>query len=164
MGGQNDVAMLFRSSAEGETGHAHGHLEFLEHGCGDPATGLPIGGSRQNLAAAVAGETHAYTDMYPGMAKTAGDEGFDEIADCFMREGKREAPTLHALDWRKPEFYDEASAYREMERVFDICHRGRRCVSLCQRFPNLFDLADATEDGEVHGVKKKACWRVVAPC
>ena len=76
--GQNDVAALFRSTAEGETGHAHGHLEFLEHGVGDPATGLPIGSSRQNLTAAVAGETHEYTDMYPGMAKTARDEGFDE--------------------------------------------------------------------------------------
>ena len=61
--GQNDVAALFRSTAEGETGHAHGHLEFLEQGVGDPATGLPIGSSRQNLMAAVAGETHEYTDM-----------------------------------------------------------------------------------------------------
>ena len=73
--GQNDVAALFRSTAEGETGHAHGHLEFLENGVGDPATGLPIGTSRQNLMAAVAGETHEYTDMYPGMAKTAREEG-----------------------------------------------------------------------------------------
>jgi rubrerythrin len=80
--GQNDVAALFRSTAEGETGHAHGHLEYLE-AVGDPATGLPIGSSRNNLQAAVAGETHEYTDMYPGMAKTARDEGFDEIADWF---------------------------------------------------------------------------------
>ena len=63
--------MLFRSTAEGETGHARGHLEFLEHGSGDPATDLPIGSSRLNLAAAVAGETHEYTDMYPGMAELA---------------------------------------------------------------------------------------------
>jgi rubrerythrin len=75
--GQNDVAALFRSTAEGETGHAHGHLEWLEQ-CGDPATGLPIGSTRDNLKAAVAGETHEYTDMYPGMAKTARDEGHDE--------------------------------------------------------------------------------------
>src|SRR6201987_4483522 len=66
--GQNDVAALFRSTAEGETGHAHGHLEYLEV-VGDPATELPIGSSRNNLKAAVAGETHEYTDMYPGMAK-----------------------------------------------------------------------------------------------
>ena len=61
--GQNDVAAIFRSTAEGETGHAHGHLEYLEE-VGDPATGLPIGASRDNLKAAVAGETHEYTDMY----------------------------------------------------------------------------------------------------
>ena len=68
--GYNDVASVLRSTAEGETGHAHGHLEFLEES-GDPATGLPIGGTSHNLAAAVAGETHEYTDMYPGMARTA---------------------------------------------------------------------------------------------
>src|SRR5258705_3614190 len=87
--GQNDVAALFRSTAEGETGHAHGHLEFLEE-VGDPATGLPIGPTRQNLAAAVAGETHEYTDMYPGMAKQAREEGFDEIADWFETLAKAE--------------------------------------------------------------------------
>src|SRR3981081_1438887 len=80
--GQNDVASVFRSTAEGETGHAHGHLEYMEK-VGDPATGLPIGRSRENLKAAVAGETHEYTDMYPGMAKQARDEGFSEIADWF---------------------------------------------------------------------------------
>ena len=68
--GQNDVAALFRSTAEGETGHAHGHLEWLEQ-CGDPATGLPIGATRDNLKAAVAGETHEYTDMYPGIQRKA---------------------------------------------------------------------------------------------
>ena len=87
--GQNDVAALFRSTAEGETGHAHGHLEYLEQ-VGDPATGLPIGSSRQNLTAAVAGETHEYTDMYPGMAKSARDEGFEEIADWFQTLAKAE--------------------------------------------------------------------------
>ncbi|MEO6561463.1 MAG: rubrerythrin family protein, partial [Nitrosospira sp.] len=71
--GQNDVAAVFRSTAEGETGHAHGHLEYLE-ACGDPATGLPFGSSRNNLKTAIAGETHEYTDMYPGMAKSARDE------------------------------------------------------------------------------------------
>ena len=87
--GQNDVAALFRSTAEGETGHAHGHLEYLEQ-VGDPATGLPIGSSRQNLSAAVAGETHEYTDMYPGMAKNAREEGFEEIADWFQTLAKAE--------------------------------------------------------------------------
>jgi len=65
--GYSDVSAVFRSTAEGETGHAHGHLEFLEE-VGDPATGKPIGGTRDNLGAAIAGETHEYTDMYPGMA------------------------------------------------------------------------------------------------
>ena len=87
--GYNDVAAVFRSTAEGETGHAHGHLEYLEE-VGDPATGLPIGGTAQNLAAAIAGETHEYTDMYPGMAKTARDEDFDEIADWFETLAKAE--------------------------------------------------------------------------
>ncbi len=87
--GQNDVAALFHSTAEGETGHAHGHLEYLEQ-LRDPATGLPIGSSRQNLTAAVAGETHEYTDMYPGMAKSARDEGFEEIADWFQTLAKAE--------------------------------------------------------------------------
>src|SRR3569832_2582109 len=87
--GQNDVAARFRSTADGETGHAHGHLEWLEQ-CGDPATGLPIGRTRDNLKAAVAGETHEYTDMYPGMAKTARDEGFGEIADWFETLAKAE--------------------------------------------------------------------------
>ena len=96
--GQNDVAALFRSTAEGETGHAHGHLEFLE-AVGDPATGLPIGGSRDNLKAAVAGETHEYTDMYPGMAKTAREEGHDEIADWFETLAKAERS--HANRYQK---------------------------------------------------------------
>lgn len=87
--GQNDVAAVFRSTAEGETGHAHGHMEYLEI-CGDPATGLPVGKTRLNLAAAIAGETHEYTDMYPGMAKAARDEGFEEIADWFETLAKAE--------------------------------------------------------------------------
>jgi rubrerythrin len=87
--GYNDISTVFRSTAEGETGHAHGHLEFLEQ-TGDPATGLPIGPTAQNLKAAIAGETHEYTDMYPGMARTARQEGFDEIADWFETLAKAE--------------------------------------------------------------------------
>jgi rubrerythrin len=75
-----DVAMLFRSVAEGETGHAHGHLDFLAE-VGDPATGEPIGETEQNLKASVAGETYEYTEMYPGFARTARDEGFTAIAE-----------------------------------------------------------------------------------
>ena len=84
-----DIAALFRSVAEGETGHAHGHLEFIGE-VGDPATGLPIGGTALNLKAAIAGETHEYTDMYPGMAKSAREEGFKEIADWFETLAKAE--------------------------------------------------------------------------
>jgi rubrerythrin len=87
--GFNDVAVVFRSTAEGETGHAHGHLEFLEE-TGDPATGKPIGATNLNLSAAIAGETHEYTDMYPGMARTAREEGFEEIADWFETLAKAE--------------------------------------------------------------------------
>src|SRR5512135_1960533 len=87
--GYNDVATVFRSTAEGETGHAHGHLEYLEQ-CGDPATGLPIGHTELNLRASVAGETHEYTDMYPGMAKIARAEGFAEVADWFETLAKAE--------------------------------------------------------------------------
>ena len=87
--GQNDVAAVFRSTAEGETGHAHGHLEYLEQ-VGDPATGLPIGDTKLNLKSAIAGETHEYSDMYPGMAKAAREEGFGEIADWFETLAKAE--------------------------------------------------------------------------
>ncbi|MDB5570364.1 MAG: rubrerythrin [Hyphomicrobiales bacterium] len=87
--GFNDVASVFRSTAEGETGHAHGHLEYLEE-CGDPATGLPMGKTDLNLQSAIAGETHEYTDMYPGMARTAREEGFDEIGDWFETLAKAE--------------------------------------------------------------------------
>ncbi len=82
----------------------------------------------------------------------------------MTREGNLEAPTRHPIDWQNPAFHDEAAAFAEMERVFDICHGCRRCVSLCQSFPTLFDLVDATEDGEVHGVKKEAYWDVVDQC
>ena len=87
--GAPDVAAVFRSTAEGETGHAHGHLEYLEE-VGDPATGEPMGETEDNLKSAIQGETHEYTDMYPGMARTARDEGFDEIADWFETLAKAE--------------------------------------------------------------------------
>ena len=87
--GAPDVAAVFRSTAEGETGHAHGHLEYLEE-VGDPATGEPMGETEDNLKSAIHGETHEYTDMYPGMARTAREEGFDEIADWFETLAKAE--------------------------------------------------------------------------
>ena len=96
--GQPDIAGLFRDTAEGETGHAHGHLDYMKK-VGDPATGLPIGPTKLNLKAAIHGETHEYTDMYPGMAKTAREEGFDEIADWF--ETLARAEKSHAGRFQK---------------------------------------------------------------
>ena len=89
--GANDVAAVFRSTAEGETGHAHGHMEYLiEGGAGEPGTGMPAKTVAEALEAAISGETHEYTDMYPGMAKIARDEGFDEVADWFETLAKAE--------------------------------------------------------------------------
>src|SRR6187401_2163742 len=87
--GYPEVAMNFRETAEGDTGHAHGHLDFIKP-VGDPATDLPIGDTATNLKAAIAGETHEYTDMYPGIAKSARDEHFEEIADWFETLAKAE--------------------------------------------------------------------------
>ena len=87
--GQPDIAGLFRDTAEGETGHAHGHLDYLRR-CGDPATGMRIETVGEMLASAVSGETHEYTEMYPGMAKSAREEGFEEIADWFETLAKAE--------------------------------------------------------------------------
>src|SRR3569833_705638 len=80
------------------------------------------------------------------------------------REGSLEAPTRHPLNWRDPAFYDEAALTKELERVFDICHGCRRCFSLCNAFPTLFDAVDASDSGEVDGVDKKVFWEVVDHC
>jgi rubrerythrin len=87
--GYPEVAGNFRETAEGETGHAHGHLDYLK-AVGDPATDKPFGDTVQNLESAVAGETHEYTEMYPSMAKAAREEGFNEIADWFETLAKAE--------------------------------------------------------------------------
>lgn len=87
--GYSDVATLFRDTAEGETGHAFGHMDFLSE-VGDPATDEPVGTTAKNLASAVAGETYEFTAMYPGFAKTAREEGFDEIADWFATLARAE--------------------------------------------------------------------------
>jgi rubrerythrin len=87
--GYPDVAGLFKNTADAETGHAHGHLDYLKE-AGDPATDKPIGPTSLNLGAAVAGETYEYTEMYPGMSKTARDEGFSEIAEWMETLAKAE--------------------------------------------------------------------------
>jgi Fe-S oxidoreductase len=81
-----------------------------------------------------------------------------------MREGSLEAPTRHPLAWKSPEFWDQAKAEKELERIFDICHGCRRCVSLCTTFPTLFDLVDESPTLEVDGVKKEDYWKVVDQC
>ena len=95
----------FKDTADGETGHAHGHLDYLKQ-VGDPATGLPIGNTEKNLKSSVAGETHEYETMYPGMAKQAREEGFEDIADWFETLAKAEKShagrfqkALEALDF-----------------------------------------------------------------
>jgi len=80
------------------------------------------------------------------------------------REGSLEAPTRHPIEWKRPGFYEEAALFKELERVFDICHGCRRCFSLCQAFPTLFDAVDASPAGEVHAVPKPAYWQVVDQC
>jgi len=96
--GHNDVAAVFRSTAEGETGHAHGHLEYLES-CSDPATGLAFGDTASNLRSAIAGESHDAAHTYPEMARMAREEGFDEIADWF--ETLARAERSHANRFQK---------------------------------------------------------------
>ena len=96
--GYNDVSAVFRSTANGETGHAHGHLEYLE-AVRDPITGVPYGATAENLKVAIAAETHEYIDMYPAMARTAREEGFDEIADWFETLAK--ADRSHANRFHK---------------------------------------------------------------
>jgi glycerol-3-phosphate dehydrogenase subunit C len=80
------------------------------------------------------------------------------------REGSLEAPTRLPLAWREPSFYDEAALEQELARVFDVCHGCRRCFSLCQSFPTLFDAIDESPTGELHGVPKSAYWKVVDHC
>ncbi|NDG15692.1 MAG: Fe-S oxidoreductase, partial [Betaproteobacteria bacterium] len=79
-------------------------------------------------------------------------------------EGNLQAPTRHPLDWQGEDFYNEESCFKELERIFDICHGCRRCVSLCGSFPTLFDLVDESESMEVDGVDKKDYWKVVDQC
>jgi len=82
----------------------------------------------------------------------------------MAREGNLEAPTRHPLDWKNPEFYNEEATFHELERIFDICHGCRRCVSLCGAFPTLFDLVDESATMEVDGVAKQDYWKVVDQC
>ena len=86
------------------------------------------------------------------------------MATETKREGNLEAPTRHPIDWKNPEYYDEEKLNLELERVFDICHGCRRCLSLCNSFPTLFDLIDDSETMEVDGVAKEDYGKVVDEC
>ena len=112
--GQNDVAAVFRSTAEGETGHAHGHLEYLET-CGDPATDLPFGKTRENLKAAIAGETHEYTDMYPGMAKTGARRKVSARSPTGSRRWRRPSARTPTASRRRSTRWPTEAARRKDE-------------------------------------------------
>ena len=86
------------------------------------------------------------------------------MAGTTIREGSLEPPTRHPIDWKNPDYYDEVKVFAEMERVFEICHGCRRCVSLCNSFPTLFDLIDESPSMEMDGVKKEDYWKVVEHC
>ncbi len=86
------------------------------------------------------------------------------LRDAGPREGSLQAPTRHPLDWLNPQFFDQAALDHELERVFDLCHGCRRCVSLCQAFPTLFDLVDNSSTMEVDGVAKADYAKVVEQC
>ncbi|HWG31255.1 MAG TPA: heterodisulfide reductase-related iron-sulfur binding cluster [Steroidobacteraceae bacterium] len=106
-------------------------------------------------------------DLSPDEANGSAADGPPSQARTPARapgEGSLKAPTRHPIDWRNPAFYDEASLEKELERVFDICHGCRRCFSLCNSFPTLFDAVDDTPTGEVEGVAKKVFWQVVDHC
>ncbi|MCL4345753.1 MAG: rubrerythrin family protein [Candidatus Thermoplasmatota archaeon] len=96
--GQQEISAVFRSTADGETAHAFGHLKYLQ-AVGDPVTGEPIGTTEQNLKSAIAGETYEYSQMYPGFAKVAREEGFEEIAHWF--EVLSKAEKSHATKYEK---------------------------------------------------------------
>ena len=86
------------------------------------------------------------------------------MADDTTREGSLDAPTRHAIDWRDPDFYNSDSLFAELERIYDICHGCRRCFSLCNSFPLLFDAIDASSTNELDGVDKQVYWQVVDHC
>ncbi|MCL5888823.1 MAG: rubrerythrin family protein [Candidatus Thermoplasmatota archaeon] len=96
--GQQEIAQVFRSTADGETAHAFGHLKFLQV-VGDPVTNEPIGTTEQNLKSAIAGETYEYSQMYPGFAKDAREEHFDDVAHWFEILSKAEKS--HATKYEK---------------------------------------------------------------
>ncbi len=129
---------------------------------GEAVSGTSAPGETEKARAGVDG---VGADESPRGTATAERGPSSSLANAAgLREGNLQAPTRHALDWRNPEFYDEAALYAEQERIFDICHGCRRCVSLCGAFPTLFDLVDESETMEIDGVAKEDYWKVVDQC
>ena len=125
--GYPEVAGNFKETTDGETGHAHGHLDYIKQ-VGDPATGLPIGNTEKNLKAAIAGETHEYETMYPSMAKSAREEGFDDIAEWFETlEGGEVARRAVPEDARLDQVVGLAASY---ELRASRKRNGSRCLFL----------------------------------
>src|SRR5882757_1917678 len=96
--------------------------------------------------------------------KTPREAAASDTAKSGRREGSLDAPTRHAIAWKEPEFFDEGSLFKELHRVFDICHGCRRCFSLCNSFPTLFDAIDESSSGELDSVDRKVYWEVVDHC
>ncbi len=117
------------------------------------------GGSRSAMELAAGGVPSS-----AGGSSASGTPPPAGTAPQGVREGSLEAPTRHPIDWRNPDFYDEEVLFAELERVFDICHGCRRCVSLCNAFPTLFDLVDESETMEVDGVSRSDYGKVVEQC
>jgi len=168
--GYPDVAGLFRDTADGETGHAHGHLDYLKQS-GDPATGKPIGSTDKNLAAAVAGETYEYTEMYPSMAKAAREEGFADIAEWFAAYasvGSRSDHEAATLDEGRERLRDgmwllirEASAARNLEALIPLAlEYGPSRIAFCTDDREPDHVAD---DGHINAMVRDAVALGVAP-
>ena len=133
--------------------NAGGGLSGAVDGSPAPASSLPVTGEGERGRASLPGSGAPGAGPRPGGAVREG-----------VREGSLEAPTRHPIDWRNPDFYDEEALFTELERVFDICHGCRRCVSLCNAFPTLFDLVDESETMEVDGVSRSDYGKVVEQC
>ena len=128
---------------------------------GSSAAGFPSAAAAASLPPA-AGAAGQGGECGPGAA--GGTPAASDRAPGGVREGSLEAPTRHPIDWRNPDFFDEELLFAELERVFDICHGCRRCVSLCNAFPTLFDLVDESETMEVDGVGRSDYSKVVEQC
>ena len=157
--GYPEIASNFRETAEGETGHAHGHLDYIKQ-VGDPANDMPIGESSDNLKAAIAGETHEYTDMYPGMAKTAREEGFSEIADWFETLAKAEKSHATPLTPRGAALHISSRSKRVDEDARPLDRVDERVHERVEHLDHLTQ-TDCS-DAQSHERRERHCMRKIA--